>query len=127
MRASRPWAIRERRSKGSQLQDMPKQVDCDLGATDAASAGPGCERVWMDHHLRMNDILTVGTHNSYKQAISEPIMALIREMAPDRWWHLDYSHPPLAEQLDDGARNLELDGGQDPEGGRSAHPLGRRG
>jgi Phosphoinositide phospholipase C, Ca2+-dependent len=102
----------------------PGGVVCDLGAPDAASAGPGCERAWMDHNLRMNDILTVGTHNSYKLAISEPIMALIREMAPDRWWHIDYSHRPLAEQLDDGARNLEIDVMHDPEGGRFAHPVG---
>ena len=103
---------------------MPTPGDCDLDAPDAASAGAGCERAWIDHHLRLNDILTVGTHNSYKQAISEPIMALIREMVPDRWRHLDYSHPPLAAQLDDGARNLELDVVHDPEGGRFAHPAG---
>ena len=103
---------------------MPIPGDCDLSAPDARSAGPGCGRVWIDHNLRMNDLLTVGTHNSYKLAISEPIMALIREMAPDRWTHLDYSHRPLAEQLDDGARNLELDVLHDPEGGRFAHPVG---
>jgi len=78
----------------------------------------------MDHNLRMNDILTVGTHNSYKQAISEPIMALLRATAPDVWQSLDYHHPPLADQLDDGARGLELDVVHDPEGGRFAHPAG---
>jgi hypothetical protein len=103
---------------------MPKPGACDLDAPDAASAGPGCERAWMDHNLRMNDLLTVGTHNSYKLAISEPIVAVIREAAPDRWTHLDYSHRRLTEQLDDGARNLELDVMHDPEGGRFAHPVG---
>jgi hypothetical protein len=103
-----------------QASDQPE--DCDLNAPDAASAGPGCARAWMDHNLRMNDLVTVGTHNSYKLAISEPIVALMKRAAPDRWHHLDYSHRPLAEQLDDGARNLELDVVCDPEGGRFAHP-----
>ncbi|HEX3918420.1 MAG TPA: phosphatidylinositol-specific phospholipase C1-like protein [Caulobacteraceae bacterium] len=97
---------------------------CDLNAPDAASAGPGGARAWMDHNLRMNDLTTVGTHNSYKQQISEPIMALIKRAAPDRWHHLDYWHRTLTEQLDDGARNLELDVVCDPEGGRFAHPAG---
>src|SRR5579871_2459060 len=97
---------------------------CDLGAPDAASAGPGCARAWMDANLRMNDILTVGTHNSYKQAISEPILAMIRRSAPDRWQGLDYSHAPLVDQLDDGARAIELDVFYDPEGGRFARPAG---
>jgi len=103
---------------------MAAATVCDLEAPDAASAGPGCARAWIDRNLRMNDILTVGTHNSYKLAISEPIMEQIRRSAPDRWFHLDYAHRPLAEQLDDGARNLELDVVHDPEGGRFARPAG---
>jgi hypothetical protein len=95
---------------------------CDFNAPDAASAGPGCARAWMDANLRMNDILTVGTHNSYKQAISEPIMEIIRRASPTRWHGLDYSHAPLIEQLDDGARAIELDVFYDPEGGRLAPP-----
>jgi hypothetical protein len=78
----------------------------------------------MDHNLRMTDILTVGTHNSYHQAISEPIMEMIRRAAPDSWGGLDYAHPTLTEQLDDGARALELDIYHDPEGGRYARPAG---
>jgi hypothetical protein len=99
-------------------------ANCDLDAPDAASAGPGCARAWMDHNLRMTDILTVGTHNSYHQAISDPIMEMIRRAAPQAWEGLDYAHPPLTEQLDDGARALELDIYYDPEGGRYAHPAG---
>ena len=97
---------------------------CDLGARDARRAGPGCAHAWMDANLRLNDILTMGTHNSYKQAIAPPLMALIKAAAPKDWQGLDYSHPPLAEQLDDGARALELDVAYDPVGGRFAHPVG---
>lgn len=99
---------------------------CDLAAPDAVKAGPGCARAWMDQNLRLNDLMTVGTHNSYKQAISAPIMALLKARAPDRWQALDYSHPSLTEQLDDGARTLELDLVYDPQGGRFAHPAGMK-
>ena len=99
---------------------------CDLHAADAGAAGPGCGQAWMDRNLRLNDILTVGTHNSYKQAIPPPIMALIRAAAPKSAFGLDYHHGPLADQLDDGARALELDLAMDPKGGLYAHPMGMK-
>ena len=99
---------------------------CDLHSADAAKAGPGCAQAWMDRNLRMNDILTMGTHNSYKQAISPPIMALIKAAAPKAAESLDYQHPPLTVQLDDGDRALELDLAYDPQGGRFAHPAGMK-
>ncbi|MGH6971710.1 MAG: phosphatidylinositol-specific phospholipase C1-like protein, partial [Caulobacteraceae bacterium] len=99
---------------------------CDLHAADAAKAGPGCAKAWMDRNLHLNDIMTVGTHNSYHLRTPGKIMALIKAAAPDRWQALDYSHPPLTEQLDDGARALELDLAYDPDGGRFAHPAGMR-
>jgi len=97
---------------------------CDLDAPDAASAGAGHAQTWIDHNLRLNDILTVGTHNSYHLRTFPEIRAIMQRAAPDRWWHLDYAHPPLADQLDDGARGLELDVVYDPDGGRYAHPMG---
>jgi hypothetical protein len=36
-----------------------------LVAVDAAGAGAGCAETWMDRHLKLNDILAVGTHNSW--------------------------------------------------------------
>jgi hypothetical protein len=97
---------------------------CDLKASDARAAGPGCARAWMDRNLHLNDILTVGTHNSYH--LRSPVLSLIKAAAPDKWRGLDYAHPPLVDQLDDGARALELDLVYDPEGGRFAHPAGLR-
>jgi membrane-associated phospholipid phosphatase len=96
---------------------------CDLAAPDARAAGPGCARAWMDAHLKLNDLLTVGTHNSYKAAIPPAEMAVIARTAPKAALGLDYSHLPLPEQLDAGARQLELDVVYDPDGGRYAHPL----
>ncbi|HJW42549.1 MAG TPA: phosphatidylinositol-specific phospholipase C1-like protein [Rhizomicrobium sp.] len=74
----------------------------------------------------MNDILTVGTHNSYKKAIPDKIMSLVRAFSPKAAAGLDYSHLPLAQQLDDGARAIELDVVYDPNGGLYARPLGAR-
>ncbi len=98
--------------------------DCNLGAPDATSAGIGCARSWMDHNLHLNDIVTIGTHNSYKEAIPEKIMALIRMGARKAADGLDYSHIPLTDQLNDGARAIEIDVVYDPAGGLYAHPAG---
>src|SRR5581483_6263387 len=73
---------------------------CNLAASDAASAGAGCAEAWMDTNLRLNDILTVGTHNSYKQAIPEKIMKLVRMGSSKDAQGLDYAHAPLKQQLD---------------------------
>ena len=97
---------------------------CDLHAADAAKAGKGCAQAWMDRNLHLNDILTMGTHNSYHVRTPEKVMALIRAVAPKAWQGLDYNHGPLLGQLDDGARALELDLVYDPQGGRFAHPAG---
>jgi len=97
---------------------------CDLHAIDAAKAGKGCAQAWMDRNLHLNDLMTVGTHNSYHVRTPEKIMALIRGVAPKAWVGLDYGHPPLLEQLNDGMRALELDLVYDPLGGRFAHPAG---
>jgi hypothetical protein len=103
---------------------LAADTSCDLKASDARAAGPGCARAWMDANLRLNDLMTIGTHNSYKQAITPRLFALIKAASPKGAAGLDYHHPPLDAQLDDGARGLELDVAYDPKGGRFAHPAG---
>jgi hypothetical protein len=68
----------------------------------------------------MNDISVVGTHNSYKQAMPPATMARLRGIDPKMADALDYAHRPLAEQLDTGARQLEIDVNYDPQGGHYA-------
>jgi hypothetical protein len=102
----------------------PTHGRCHLGAANAALAGRGCARAWMDRNLHLNDLMTVGTHNSYKQAISPKLFAMITKVAPKAAAQIDYHHLPLNQQLDDGARGLELDVVYDPQGGRFAHPMG---
>jgi hypothetical protein len=104
----------------------PATAACNLQAATAAKAGANCAHRWMDANLAMNDILTVGVHNSYHERAAPPVLALIKAAAPTRWQGLDYDHEPLDAQLDDGARALEIDLVYDPEGGRFAHPAGAR-
>lgn len=80
----------------------------------------------LDDALRINQIQAIGTHNSYKLPIAPPLMALIKERNAETALTLDYSHRPIAEQLDAGARQVELDPTDDPEGGAFADPLGAR-
>lgn len=73
--------------------------------------------------LRMNDIQAVGSHNSYKLAIPEAEMSLLRSYNEATAVSLDYSHLSLTDQLNLGMRQIELDILYDPEGGRYTDPL----
>lgn len=83
----------------------------------------GCDLATLDGTLHMNDLQAVGTHNSYKQAMPPAELAAHRARDP-RADGIDYGHRPLGEQLDRGARTLELDVYYDPRGGYYAHPPG---
>lgn len=102
---------------------------CDLkaaSATAAEAAKPGCGVAWIDANVRINQLQSVGTHNSYKVKIPDVEMAVIKERAPAVALTLDYEHETLAGQLDKGARQIEIDPSDDPEGGRFATPLMRK-
>lgn len=96
---------------------------CKLDAPTATAAGPGCARQWMDRHLRVNDLLTIGTHNSYKHAIPAPDYRIIADHDALLAKRLDYAHKSLTAQLNAGARQIEIDVVYDPNGGRYADPL----
>ena len=74
--------------------------------------------------LRMNDIQVVGSHNSYKKRIAPAVFAELERRDPKLAAALDYDHLTLAQQLDRGVRQLEIDIFADPQGGRFAHPKG---
>ena len=102
---------------------------CDLKATSASAAETklaGCGAKWIDENVAINQLQSMGTHNSYKQAIPDSEMTLIRERNAEAAITLDYSHRTLAEQLDKGARQIEIDPSDDPEGGLYATPLARK-
>jgi hypothetical protein len=93
---------------------------CDL---EKPSGEPGCTRAAVDA-LPMNALQAIGTHNSYKMAIAPNELARIRAANPRDADGLDYSHPPLSQQLDAGARQLEIDIVYDPDVGLYASPPG---
>lgn len=97
-------------------------ADCDL---ERPSGRPGCTRALVDA-LPMNALQAIGTHNSYKLAIPPNEMAVIAAASPRQAQALDYSHPPLGQQLEAGARQLEIDVAYDPAGGLYAAPAGLR-
>lgn len=73
--------------------------------------------------LRLNDIQAIGSHNSYHVAPPEAVVGFLSRFNRDaEAWN--YTHPPLARQLDLGVRQFELDVFADPKGGLFADPLG---
>src|SRR5690606_34409152 len=94
----------------------------DTGSTPMAAAAIDCSAIMADNIddcVRMNEIQTIGTHNSYHKAPEPAMMAWLG----DRARNIDYTHRPLTEQLGMlGIRQIELDVFADPEGGRYATP-----
>jgi hypothetical protein len=97
-------------------------ASCDL---ERPSGQPGCTRAAVDA-LPMNRLQVEGTHNSYKMAIAPKEMEQLRKANAKAATELDYSHIRLTDQLNTGARQLELDYVYDPEGGRYSSPLFRK-
>ena len=103
----------------------PALAACDLVAADAAHAGgETCIRPWLDAHMRINQLQYVGTAESYKLAPSDSMLSLIRMGGKKDAEALDFSQPPLTEQLNAGARSLEFDVAYDPQGGLFKNPAG---
>lgn len=72
----------------------------------------------------LNQIQVIGSHNSYKIPIEQPLWEYLFEHDSRTAESLQYGHPSLTEQLNLGLRNLELDIFHDPLGGRFANPGG---
>lgn len=106
-----------------------KPAPCDLKAASASAAekaSEDCGARWIDANVRINQLQSVGTHNSYKAKIPDNELAYIKERNPDAGLTLDYAHEPLGAQLDKGARQLEIDPYDDPKGGVYTQPLIRK-
>ena len=72
----------------------------------------------------MNDVQVLASHNSYHIEPEAPLLALLRGALGDEAANgLQYTHMPLADELDHGVRQIELDLFVDtPEGGHYASP-----
>ena len=73
--------------------------------------------------LRLNQIQVIGSHNSYHFAPPADSSHPEEDQStrPDAW---NYTHPPLAAQLERGVRQFELDVFADSKGGLFSDPLG---
>jgi len=71
---------------------------------------------------RINDVQYIGSHNSYHAGLAPGEAAVWKQIDPSLFAKLDYAHPALSKQLDDGVRQVELDVYGDRLGGRYAHP-----
>jgi Phosphoinositide phospholipase C, Ca2+-dependent len=104
-------------------------AECDLKAPSASVAETtkgGCGAKWIDANVRINQLQSVGTHNSYKMKIPDNELAYIAERNAKTAETLDYEHETIPAQLDKGARQLEIDPYDDPKGGVFSHPLIRK-
>lgn len=74
--------------------------------------------------IHLNDIQVIGSHNSYKKPIDQPLWNYLFTLDSTMAMSLQYGHIPLIEQLDLGLRNLELDVFYDSDGGHHSNPEG---
>ena len=77
-----------------------------------------------DPGLKLNQIQIVGTAESYKLAPSAQMLSLIRMGGKKDAEALDFTQPPITDQLDAGARALSFDVVFDPQGGLFKNPAG---
>ena len=81
----------------------------------------------MDEVVRLNQVQSVGTHNSYHRRLAPALFEILSSFDAKLAASVDFEHRPIAEQLDAGVRQLELDVFADPQGGRfaarAANPL----
>ena len=91
-----------------------------LAATGTAMAqGTMAEQ---DKHVKVNEIQVIGSHNSYHAGFAPSERKWMEAHAAKALHALDYKHAPLADQLDGGVRQLEIDVFADAKGGKYAHP-----
>jgi hypothetical protein len=72
--------------------------------------------------IRINQIQVIGTHNSYHAGFAPSARRVMQKEAPKEFFAIDYSHPSLTRQLDDGVRQVELDVFSDANGGLYLDP-----
>lgn len=88
-------------------------------ATSPAGADPG-----VDDLVKINQIQTVGSHNSYHLRASQAEFEVRESVAPEFNVGLDYEHPALGVQFSSQhVRQIELDVFADPDGGLYSDPL----
>jgi len=75
----------------------------------------GSRLVVSPEQLPLNHFQFLGSHNSYKTAIPQEVLAQLRAANPQAAQALEYWHAPISTQLDAGLRVLEFDVFYDPQ------------
>jgi calcium-dependent phosphoinositide phospholipase C len=77
----------------------------------------------LEHRVRLNEVQVLGSHNSYHVEPEPALLRALRDALGDEVNGFEYTHRPLADELDAGVRQIELDAFlDDPGGGRFASP-----
>jgi hypothetical protein len=91
---------------------------CRPGGPGQHPPGPGLE-----NRVRLNEVQVLGSHNSYHLEPEPTLLTALRGALGDEVDGFEYTHRPLADELDAGVRQIELDAFlDDPAGGRYATP-----
>jgi hypothetical protein len=85
---------------------------------------PFLNRNNIDDNLTINKVQVIGSHNSYKKAIDPALFKFLQKKDSLALNGIDYEHIGLADQLNMGLCNLEIDVYSDEKGGKYAHPKG---
>ena len=94
----------------------------DGGGGDDGSEGAA------DGAVTMDQIQTIGSHNSYHQKPAPEVLETLAALSQEQAHAIEYGHETITEQLEEyGVRQLEIDVYADPEGGlyadRKALPI----
>ena len=75
-----------------------------------------------DDSIRINQIQVIGTHNSYHAGFAPSATKVMMKEAAKEFAAINYRHPSLTQQFDDGVRQIELDVFSDSKGGMYGDP-----
>jgi hypothetical protein len=97
-----------------------------IGACSSDGGGTTAKSVYpRDGELRLNDIQSLGSHNSYHVQAEQPLFDALKSFDATLASSLEYTHAPLTEQFNNsGVRQIELDVFADPAGGLYANRAG---
>jgi hypothetical protein len=93
------------------------------GDDDDASSGDGAPPGLA---VGLDALQVLAAHNAYHLEGEEALLDAITDNLPELTPTIEYSHPPLTEQLELGLRSFELDVFEDPEGGRYGAPVAQQ-
>ena len=79
-----------------------------------------------DAQTKLNEIQVIGSHNSYHIGLAPSETKWLTGLNPKSAQGLDYQHPSLDVQFDNGVRQVEIDIYADVQGGRYAHPANQK-